>query len=249
MITRAVQLSSVCIKRLNNTFSNFLISSCSSNHLYRDKDLEDISDENEAIGRQFDAGQQNAQAMQHSKAHKWIVRSIIDCATIVNTKTATANHSATLKIEYLNYPKLPDDVKNDKLTEDTRGIKIVQNELPDNTSGSIQVFSQSIKDVEKCGDNKKVFDDTKRFVLYNNFDERRFQYRYHSNEYNNVQDFIWFTTIKSALQIHTGNKDNQQSNNHNCLLSLDNVGIRQIIGGIGNDVEPKFHLTGFFSNF
>ena len=44
-------------------------------------------------------------------------------------------------------------------------------------------------------------------------------------------------------------KDNQQNNNHNHLLSLDNVGVSQTIGGIGNYMEPKFHSTGFFSNF
>jgi len=145
---------------------------------------------NEAMERQINAGQQNTQAMQYSNAHKWIVISIIDCVAVVNTRTATANPSATLKIEYPNYSKLPDDVKNDELMEDTRYIKIVQNKLPEDTRGSILVSSQNIKDVSSYDDNKKVFDDTKKFVLYNNFEERRFQHRCHSSEYNNTLGFV-----------------------------------------------------------
>ena len=98
-----------------------------------------------------------------------------------------ANHSDTFKVEYLDYTKLSDDVKvaylhkNDKLTEDTRDIKIVQNEVTEDTRGSILASSQSINHVAECGDNKKDFNDTKKIVLYNNFEEWRLQHHCHSN--------------------------------------------------------------------
>ena len=63
MISRVVKLSSVCVKQLDNTFSDIHISYFPSNCLYQDKDLEVISDANVAIERQVDAGQQNEQAL------------------------------------------------------------------------------------------------------------------------------------------------------------------------------------------
>ena len=57
---------------------------------------------------------------------------------------ATANHSATFKVKHLDYTKLPDDVKvvylhkNDSKCIVKDDIKIVQNELTDNSRGRQQ---------------------------------------------------------------------------------------------------------------
>ena len=60
---------------------------------------------------------------------------------------------------------------------------------------------------------------------------------------------VWFTTTKLDFRIQVSGNDNQWNNNHNRLLSLNNVGTSQMIGGISNYVEPKFHLTVFFLKF
>ena len=51
------------------------------------------------------------------------------------------------------------------------------------------------------------------------------------------------------FQIQAGGKDNQRNDNHNHLLSLDNVGFIHTIDGCGEHVEPKFCSTGFNLNF
>ena len=119
------------------------------------------------------------------------------------------NHSATFKVEYLDYTKLPDDVKvaylqkNDgkRIVKDDR--KKFQNGLMEDTRGSIVSSCQSLKAVAECGDNKKDFDfdDTKKFVLYSTFEEWHLQHHCHSNECNDIQGYICFTTTKSDFQI------------------------------------------------
>ena len=61
--------------------------------------------------------------------------------------------------------------------------------------------------------------------------------------------FVCLTTTKSDFQIQVSDKDNQRNNNNNHLLSLNNMGISQMIDGIGNYAEPKFRSTVFFSKF
>ena len=81
--------------------------------------------------------------------------------------------------------------KKNKLTED---IKIVQNELLENTRGSIPVNDQNIEDVSSCDD------------------EQCFQLCCHSNEYNKNMGFECFKTTESDFRIQDSGKDNQRNN-------------------------------------
>lgn len=131
MITRVLPPSSVCDKQLDNMFSKFLISSCSSDCLFWDKVLQVFSNPSKDV-------------------------------------KMTYIHKNDELIEDTRYIKI---IQN-KLTEDTRYIKIVQNELLEDKRGSIPVTTQNIKDVSSFNENERVFvlyNNTKRFVLFNNF--------------------------------------------------------------------------------
>ena len=73
-----------------------------------------------------------------------LLQAIADNTKNIMDNAATENHSATFKVKYLDYTKLPDDVKvaylrkNDCKHIVKNNIKIVQNKLTDDARGRQQ---------------------------------------------------------------------------------------------------------------
>ena len=189
-IFRVVPLLSTCDKRLDNTFSKFLIS-CTCNCLFWDKVLQVFSNQNEDVKMTY----------VHKK------NELMEDIKIIQNEVPE-NTNGSIQVTSQNIKDVSTcDVQNEFM-EDIRYIKIVQNELPENTSGSMPVISQNIKDVSSCDD------------------EQCLQLHCHSNEHNDTMGFVCFTTTKSDFQTQVSGNDNQQNNNHNRLLSLNNVGFK-----------------------